>query len=120
MLKTMYAGLKEVKNPSFLTEWNDKQFDKVNKVLKKFFFGKTLKDHNGRQKTLYTLSQIEDFFGLPYTSTSEYAMISNCNCESFIDNNDTLNIEHFALSNDNHVVMVTWDRQENERYFVIG
>lgn len=120
-LKTMFANLQEMpQEPEFKPEWSDEEYKKVNKAIKNLFSMKTLTDHRGHKRTLYTMEQIEDFFGLPYTSSSSFAMVGNCNTEFFVDKEEKYNIEYFALTQDNKVIMSVWDRDQNEKNFVIG
>ena len=120
-LKPMFASLKELPSePECKAEWTEKESKKVDKVIKNLFSMKTLTDHRGDKKTLYTMAQIEDFFGLPYTSTSRYAMLGNCNTRFCVDKEEKFNIEFFALTTDDKVVLSAWDIEENEKYFIIG
>jgi hypothetical protein len=119
-LKPMFQGLQEVtEEPKFKAEWNDTEYKKINKAVKNLFSMKTLTDHRGNKKTLYTMDQIEDFFGLPYTSSSSFAMISNTNTQYYVDTENKFNIEYFALTEDNRVILSAWDEDENEKYFLI-
>lgn len=120
-LKPMFSNLKEItpKESSFKKEWNEQDEKTVNHAIKRLFIMKTLTDHNGYKHTMYTMSNIEDFFGLPYTSSSSFAMISNCNTEYFIDTENKFNIEYFTLTEDGKVILSAWDTDENEKYFII-
>ena len=118
MLNPIYRSLNELSSaPAFKPEWSDEDEKTVNKAIKNLFSMKTLTDHRGQKRTMYTMDQIQDFFGLPYTSSSSFAMVSNTNTECFIDDEKQYNIEYFALTKDNKVVMGVWDREENERLF---
>mgnify|MGYP001007725645 CR=1 FL=1 len=57
---------------------------------------------------------IEEFFGLPYTSSSNFAMVSNTNTEYFIDTENQFNIEYFALTEDGKVILSVWDREAKD------
>ena len=121
ILKPMFSNLQEVTDkPTFKAEWTDADEKKVNKAVKNLFSMKTLTDHRGAKHTMYTLSDIENFFGLPYTSSSSFAMISNTNTEFHVDTDNQYNIEYFALTDDNKVILSAWDREENEKNFIIG
>lgn len=120
-LKPMFANIREISTePEFKQEWDDKEAKEVSKAIKNLFEMKTLTDHRGQERTLYTMDQIEDFFGLPYTSSSSFAMVSNCNTRFCVDKEEQYNIEYFALTKDNKVIMGAWDKDENEKDFVIG
>ena len=120
-LKLMFSRLQEVPEDSLIMkkEWTDTDEKTVQKAIKRLCLMKTLKDHNGIRHTLYTWEQIEEFFGLPYTSSSCYAMINNCNTEYFIDIENQFNIKFFALTENGKVILSAWDRDENEKYFII-
>ncbi|MBZ9622877.1 hypothetical protein G9F71_008425 [Clostridium sp. FP2] len=119
-LKAMFTNLKEIEKPEFKTEWNDTDFKNVNKALKKLFINKTLIDHRGLAQKMYSLNDIEMFFGLPYTSSSSYAMIGNTNTQYYIDVEEQFNIELFAVTTDNKIILEAWDNEETSKYFVIG
>lgn len=120
-LKPMFANIQEVSpEPEFKSEWSDDEYKKVNKAIKNLFSMQTVTDHRGQKRTLYTMDQIEDFFGLPYTSSSSFAMVGNCNTRFCVDKEEQYNIKYFALTQDNKVVMGVWDKDENEKNFVIG
>ena len=121
-LKPIFKGLQEVTESSLTIkkEWNEQDNKTVNHAIKKLFLMQVLTDHRGSKRTMYTMSSIEDFFGLPYTSSSSYAMVSNTNTEYYIDTDNQFNIEHFALTEDGKVILSAWDKEENEKYFIIG
>ena len=120
-LKPIFSNLQEVTaEPKFKTDWTDTDEKTVNKAIKKLFLMQTLTDHRGSKKTMYTMANIEDFFGLPYTSSSSFAMVSNTNTEYYIDMEKQYNVEYFALTEDNKVILSAWNREENEKYFIIG
>jgi hypothetical protein len=114
-----FAGLKEIEKPIFEKEWNDSQWNLVHNTIEKFFKGKTLQDHRGQYKRLSNMESIEDFFGLPYTSSSSFAMISNTNTMYHIDIEKQYNISYFALTNNNEVVLIAEDNNENEKYYIL-
>jgi hypothetical protein len=121
-LKPIFSLLQEVSESSLTMkkEWSDTDEKTVNRAIKKLFSMQTLTDHRGQKQTMYTMANIEDFFGLPYTSSSSFAMISNTNTEYYIDTDNQYNIEFFALTEDNRVILSAWDKEENEKYFIIG
>ncbi|WP_207669512.1 hypothetical protein [Clostridium tagluense] len=119
-LKSMFKNLVEIENPKFKTEWDDKDFQKVNRALIKLFYLKSLMNHRGNIKKIYELKDIESFFGLPYTSSSSYAMIGNTNTIFSVDNEGLYNIELFAITEDDKIILEVWDNEENEKYFIIG
>lgn len=120
-IKPMFAHLQEVQltDNDFKKEWNDTEFTKVYKKVYRLFSGKFLTDHRGDKRYMSSNDSIDDFFGLPYTSSSSFAMISNTNTQYYIDTDNSFNIEYFALTNNGDVVMAVWDTDENEKLFII-
>jgi hypothetical protein len=122
-LKQKFAELRpiEVDENTFKKEWDVKDEKRVNKAVMNLFRGKTMIDehHQNKKYTFFAFSQVSDFLGLPYTSTSSFAMISNCNTECFIDEENQYNIEFFALTEDNKVMLGAWGRDEEQLYFEI-
>ncbi len=109
-----------VTEPSFfLTEWNDKQFKKVNRTLMKLFKGHVLTDHRGRKILITTQSVLDNFFGLPYTSSSGFAMLSNTNTLYYVDADNKYNLEYVALDKNENVYLVAYDKDENAIYLKV-
>jgi hypothetical protein len=119
--KTIFANLEEVQrnNSDFKKEWSDADNTKVNKALRRLFVGHPLIDHNGNRCFINSFTALENFFGLPYTSSSSFAMISNTNTRYCIDKNEAWNIEYFALDTNNNVILSVWDRDENEKFYIL-
>lgn len=59
----------------------------------------------------------ENFFGLPYTSSSSFAMVGNTNTHFELE--EGYNIEYFAITNNNCLIIGCWDSEENEIQFAI-
>ena len=120
-LKPIFKNLIEFAGtPKFKTEWSEADFKNVNKALRKLFSIKTLQNHRGENKVIRGIQDIESFFGLPYTSSSSYAMIGNTNTRYCVDVEENYNIELFAITTDNKIILEAWDNEENEKYFIIG
>lgn len=123
MLKNEYINKIEVVSninyDNMIKEWDDKQQKTVENAIKKLFIMKTLTDHNSNKKTMYTFKAIEYFFGLPYTSSSSFAMLSNCNTRYCLDTENQYNIDCFGLGNDNKVYIFCTDNKENEIIYKI-
>ena len=65
----------------------------------------------------------EDTYGLPYTSSSSFAMLSNTNVIAELSNplsSRKWNFDWLALTEDNEVVAGFTDIDENEKQIVIG
>jgi len=60
----------------------------------------------------------EEFFGMPYTSSSAFAGLWNTNVEETIAGNRS--VQGFTLAKDNRVIMLTHTPDETEYWFVIG
>lgn len=118
-LKPIFQNLKELPNPICKMEWDASDIRKVRKKIQNLFMSKTLTDRYGQTRHLCNMVQIEDFFGLPYTSSSSYALVTNTNNDCYIDKEDNLSIGHFALTTNNEVVVNVKDPKGNEQYFAI-
>ena len=59
-------------------------------------------------------------YGLPYTSSSSFAMISNTNVRAELKEDRNFNFDWLALTEDNEVVAGFTDNDENEKQIVIG
>jgi len=59
----------------------------------------------------------EDFFGLPYTSSSSFALLGNTNTRFELE--EGYNVKYFAITNNNQLIIGCWDAEENEIQFVI-
>lgn len=101
-------------------EWNnvEKATKQVVKVFEPWLKANMTITH-GTGRTL------EDVFGLPYTSSSDFAAIWNCQGEATLNENPEWRFEGLALTEDNDVVVIcehedgtaeTLDR----KYIVIG
>jgi hypothetical protein len=124
--------MKPIKNKNmkkqdyYLTEWTDKDFDKVNKAIQNYFGGKFFINH--RKEKVYfphNYYEIEKILGLPYTSTSICPMLSmDCNvqilmpCKISIPVENDFYFSHVVLDKDKDVVLIAWDKEENEKFIV--
>lgn len=100
------------------TEWND--VEKTTKELLRIFNMwriSNLKIIKGRENTL------ENTFGFPYTSSSEYAAIWNCQAEAHYKWLEEWKFEGLAVSEDNDAVVV-FEHEDTGKfdrmYIVIG
>lgn len=62
----------------------------------------------------------EDTYGLPYTSSSSFAMLSNTNVRAELKEDRNFNFDWLALTENNEVVAGFTDIDENEKQIVIG
>jgi hypothetical protein len=117
--KILNGKITEVnKKINFLQEFNESQYNRIKKEIKKLFYDKTLVNHREEKKRILTYSQLEDFFGLPYTSSSSYAGLWNTNTIYYIDDENQYNIIGFSMDNEN-VYIIAWDKMKNEKIFKI-
>ena len=123
MIKELFANkvieVEGITSKDLKKEWNDQEYQFVNKIITNLFRRKTLTDHRGDKKRLISLTSIEDFFGLPYTSTSSFAGIWNTNTRFCLDVEEMYNIDGFALGNDNEVYIWCTDNDENVRVYKV-
>jgi len=97
--------------PEFKQEWNWLETEGVMSYLQTKF------------KENYNIRDIEDKFGLPYTSTGIYAEISNTNCEFEIE--PGIQLRYFAIHDNGNrpeyplPIAVGWDDDENEYFYMI-
>lgn len=98
---------------TFKKEWTPEDFKRMKRALKSFFLLKGLQSNKGF-KICYSYSDIESFFGLPYTSSSEYAGQWVTNSEVYSNDHSTYHYVGFAISEDNKPYAILWDKNENE------
>jgi len=106
---------------TFKNEWNENEFSLVPRKLAKYFKGKTLIDHNN-QKLYFngSIAQIENCFGIPYTSSSSFALMSlDCNEEFKLTKNDRFHFSYVAINQKNEIVLCLHDNEENETFITI-
>jgi len=100
-------------------EWNDQEFSFVDKAIRNLFIRKTLTDHRGDKRRMVNMEVIEDFFGLPYTSSSSFAMYGVTNTRFCLDNEEEYGIDCFCLGNDGNVYIWCTDIEENEKVYKV-
>lgn len=111
--------LQTINNNEILQEWNDEQTTTVEQSLLKVFKNNRLIDHNGKSYIINSLDQLEMFFGLPYTSSSQYAMLGNTNTIFYVDTAKVFKLSYIVLTNNNNVIIVAEDNDENEIYLLV-
>ena len=105
-----------------LTDWFPIENDvsaterKVIKAFEKWYRNNITITH-GRDKT------VEDTFGLPYTSSSDYAALWNCQGEAYLNEDPQWKFNALAISEDREILVV-FDREDtgnfDEKEIVIG
>jgi len=123
MIKELFANqvveVEGINTEDMKQEWNDQEVDFIDKTIRSLFIRKTLTDHRGDKKRMVNMEAIEDFFGLPYTSTSSFAMYGITNTRFCLDNEEEYGIDCFGLGNDNCVYVWCTDKEENEKIYKV-
>lgn len=118
-------NFKTLKAP-LLKEWNEKQFERFTNeglYLIKVNFADNIKFTAGSrpeygQTTRYLNNEsIENLFGLPYTSSSEFAAIWNTNTQAETKHGKQLYFVCFAVNENEEGVLIFKDAKENYFYF---
>lgn len=101
---------------NFLKEWNE--YEKTVKKIERIFASwerKNLTITHGRRDI-----NVSYTYGLPYTSSSSFAMLGNTNVEAVLNADNNYKFNWLALTDNNEVVAGFTDADENEKYIVIG
>lgn len=101
----------------FKKEWTESEHKAVIKSFERWEKKNLRITHGRREKTT------EDTYGLPYTSSSSFAMLSNTNVQAELINplsSKKWNFDWLGLTEDNEVVAGFTDVDENEKEIVIG
>lgn len=120
-LNNILSGKVEVvgKPTTFLLEWNEEQQKKVYDALLKIFKNKILTNHRGERSIIRNIDNLNDFFGLPYTSVSSFALISNTNTLYFVDENGMYNLTYVAMDVDENVYIIAENASEEEVFLKV-
>lgn len=97
---------------NFIPEWTEEQLKNAEKIFSKWQ-AFNLKVTHGKDRN------VESTYGLPYTSSSSYAMIGNTNCIAKYIKDDRYNFEHVAITPAGQYVAVLYDAKEEELYIVM-
>ena len=101
----------------FKKEWTYEEHKAVIKVFSRWEKSHLIITYGKRERTT------EDTYGLPYTSSSSFAMLSNTNvCAELINtfSSKKWNFDWLALTENNEVVVGFTDASENEKQSIIG
>jgi hypothetical protein len=101
----MFKRIENLSNADFKKQWTDEKIKEVMKTLTRKF------------KKHYHIYNAEDHFGFPYTSSSEFAMVSNTNC--LFDIEKGFNFDCIGISNKGKLIAIASDYSGNERYYEI-
>lgn len=101
----------------FKKEWTEAEHKAVIKVFSGWEKSHLIITYGKRERTT------EDTYGLPYTSSSSFAMLSNTNVQAELVNpfsSRKWNFDWLALTENNEVVAGFTDADENEKQSIIG
>ena len=101
--------------PVFIKEWNEKQQKKVNKAICNHFAIQNFTKFWGK-----SFEQIENYFGLPYTSSSMYAGLWVCNVCEYYKGSTQYYYRAFAIAEDGYIYAILTNDEEQEIYIKIG
>lgn len=107
-------------NKTFKKEWSQQEFKAVERKIASHFIKKQynhIKQHGEQPRPLpfYSFSQIDNFLGLAYTSTGDYAGLWVCN-GGYLYADNTHTFIGFAINELNEVIGIADDENENSIY----
>jgi hypothetical protein len=93
--------------PEFKKEWSWLETEGIMAYLQKLF------------KENYRIRNIDEKFGLPYTSSSDFAVISNTNCQFEIESG--INLDGFAIIDNDYpyIIALGTDNEENDYFYIV-
>lgn len=97
-----------------LKEWSKTIHDEVIKTFSKWEKDNLIITYGKRELTS------SDTYGLPYTSSSNYAMVSNTNVEAVYKYNTNFYFNHVAVSKNGEIRAYFTDKNDKEAYIEIG
>lgn len=109
--------------PDLKKEWTPQDFKTVEKAILSYFKRQYVTTmHNVNTWNLKSFKDIDDSFGLAYTSTSSFAMYGICNTEVYFDHAKQWHFVCFGLAegHSGFVYALLHDKEENEIYFPIN
>lgn len=98
----------------FKKEWTYEEHKAVIECFSKWKKSHLIITYGDRKRTT------EDTYGLPYTSSSSFAMLSNTNVRAELRADQRFNFEWLGLTTENRLVAGFSDYFENEKQIVIG
>lgn len=108
---------------NLLKEWSEKDFERINKhilyMLKANLSHNTIIEHGHEEKTIdYTSeNRLGDVFGLPYTSSGDFAGVWNTNTQTVAKYGKPLYFRGVAVAEDFKTVILFEDKQQQYYYF---
>ncbi len=111
-LQGQISALKQ--NPVFVREFTDKQGKGLKRAIAKHFSWTTLKTNNGDKSFSFpTGRDIDEFFGLAYTSSSDFAGYWVCNVQAENPALPGFYYEGFTVDQDGNFYAILGDKEEN-------
>lgn len=101
--------------PTFIKDWNEKQQKRVNKAICNHLAVQNFSKFWGK-----SFEQIENYFGLPYTSSSAYAGLWVCNVIEYYKGSRIYYYRAFAIAEDGYIYAILTNDKEQEIYIKIG
>ena len=98
----------------FKKEWTEVEHKAVIKAFSRWESAHLIIAYGRRERTA------EDTYGLPYTSSSSFAMISNTNVRAELKEDRSFCFEWLGLTENNEVVAGFSNYDEEEKQIVIG
>lgn len=105
-----------------LKDWYEVEHDvgrterRVTEAFEKWYKGKITITHGSGRNA-------EEIFGLPYTSTSDYAAIWNCQASAYLNEDEQWKFLGLAISEDRNILAI-FDREDtgifDDKEIVIG
>lgn len=95
-------------------EWTEAEYKAVIKCFSIWEKSHLVIIYGKRERTT------EDTYGLPYTSSSGLAMLSNTNVQAVLKRDRAFYFDWLALTTENEVVAGFTDVDENEKQIIIG
>lgn len=112
----------EIKS-QLLKEWSEERFERITKHINYMLFA-NLRDfatieHGHNEESLYYSykEKMPDIFGLPYTSSGDFAAVWNTNTQTVTKYGERLYFRGVAVSVNNETVLIFHDVKENYYYF---
>ena len=98
----------------FKKEWTEAEYKAVIRIFSRWEKSNLIITYGHRKRTT------EYTYGLPYTSSSSFAMLSNTNVRAELKEDRLFNFDWLGLTTENKVVAGFTDYFENEKEIVIG
>lgn len=122
MNKNTLKQYQTIKSP-LLKEWDGESFERINKHINYMLFANFRDfiniEHGHTEGGLYysRQEQMADIFGLPYTSSGDFAGVWNTNTQTVTKYGKRLYFRGVAISENKETVIIFNDEKENYFYF---